>query len=264
MIFINVAIVFFSSIIGIISGVGGAPLFKPILLIFNDKTFETNINFFTTITTIVTAGFGIIIPVVSNKLNIENKRQLIDIVLGAILGGALGKHILIVMRVYHGKQTMFIIQTILLMIILISLVRYSIHQENIDKYHITSMPLIFLLSAELAMLSAFLETAGGFLNIIMIFWFLNVPMRESSFYSSIIILFSQITNVILFPLAIEPTLETLRYLPYMLIPGAIGGILGGILVVYFSETTVRKFYVRTLFIVMLLSVALFVYTLYFI
>lgn len=180
-----------ASLVGLITGIGGGVIIKPVLDLIHFHSIG-DINFFSSAAVISMSCLSIVKK--RNQLKSIQLGYVALICVGSIIGGYLGSSILSMLMAQIDSKWILKIQSAIL-IILLSVTFYI--SNNDIKYNIKSNPvLIFAFGIVLGSTSSFLGIGGGPFNILVFKNILGFSFRESALYSIIIILFSQGTNMV--------------------------------------------------------------------
>ena len=269
-------IVFFSTTLGSLTGMGGGIIIKPLLDMLGNFAVS-DIGLLSSITVLVMAIISV------GKLSLSETRHApivpsfaISLTVGSVLGGNLG-HELFSLLLSHrlNNSSITLLQNILLALIVAIVVIYMLSSPTHRKpprfgpmcpsaiqapnlSHIilkNSIPALFS-GILLGTISTFLGIGGGPINIAFLIFFFALDTKSSVIYSLICILFAQTSQLLLLTISLSADFSgyNLHILPFM-IPGAIiGGFLGASLNKKLSEKHVRFSFIFAQFIVLCICI----------
>ncbi len=236
--FVYLLIALFATVIGSLVGLGGGVIMKPLLQSLGTLDPLT-INVLSSVTVFFMA-MSTLYKRVSNDKTIY-KKQYIYIVIGSLIGGVIGNSIFSqFLNLFSNENTVSLIQTLLLIILLIMVVFKEKFINIIPT--VSSSGSLFLIGVLLSIISTFLGIGGGPINVPIFIGFLAVPILDATFLSILVIFFSQLSNLVVY--FIDNTYSLIESLPLLvMIPGAmIGGTVGGNLSNNLSNEVVNKLF----------------------
>ncbi len=230
-----------------IAGIGGGVVLKPVL---------DFIGFYTTIEVAVISAIAILtMGIVSVTIKLRKKEEdlnvklLLTISISSIVGSVISSSIL---SSVTNMNTVEIVQSILLIILIIALL---IITNLVSKtYEIKNNYIIFLIGVVLGALPTFIGVGGGFLNVPIFTKLFNIKHKKAALYSLSLVIFSQLTKLII--LSMNTNLLTLQYklLPQILIGSVLGGVVGSKVVNKFGDNVIKVFYNIIVAFVLMLTV----------
>lgn len=217
-------ICFFASIIGSICGIGGGIIIKPLLDFTSSLQIDT-ISFLSGFTVLCMSSYTVIGNMLA-KENSLNDNRVVMMALGASVGGIIGKFIFKLVTSYFENNAVSMVQSIILILITIATLIYSIRRNEIITKNIKSKIICILSGLILGFLSSFLGIGGGPFNLIVLSYVFSLNTKVAAQSSLYIILFSQISSLLLSVVTGSvPNFET-KMLFLMAIAGVSGGIAG--------------------------------------
>lgn len=230
----------FASIIGSICGIGGGVIIKPLL----DATSSLNveaISFLSGFTVLCMSSYTVLGNMFSHESTIDSKR-VIPIALGAVVGGITGKIIFQLVASSFENNVVGMTQSASLLIICVGTLIYSINKDKIVTKNIESKLISIFAGLVLGILSSFLGIGGGPFNLIILSYLFSMDTKVGAQSSLYIILFSQISSILLVIATNSvPTFETSTLL-LMAVGGIGGGIVGRRLNKFLSDKAVNKLF----------------------
>lgn len=216
-------VVFFATVIGATSGAGGGAIIKPVFdLIGIDNV--TVIGIYATI-----AVFAMCLSSLYKQYKSGmhfQKSTMIGLSIGSIFGGMLGEIIFQNVTQSIPNQTITSIQSILLLIVLISMLIFTKNIEKFPKLHLRNALFSLIASLIVGILSIFIGIGGGPLNIIVLIGFMSFSTKDSTAYSIAMIFFAQIPKIIKIGLTTPPATFRWEVVPFIVIAALLGGFIG--------------------------------------
>jgi len=236
--------------IGAVVGLGGGVIIRPILDAI-DYHNVMNIAF-------LSSSAVLIMAVVSTVKKVQDGTKINALTatlvsVGAFIGGILGNLLLeYFVYVFYPETRVQMIQTIFTIIILTVAV-YLTYKNNI-RYEITNKIFFPFLGVFLGAAAVFLGIGGGPLNVPVFMILFNLPVKQATAYSIVVIFFSHLFRIITMGFTVGFAYFDLQYL-IVIIPAAIlGGVIGAIISKKIADDTVRKAFMVTLSIIVLINI----------
>ncbi|MDT2830480.1 sulfite exporter TauE/SafE family protein [Vagococcus carniphilus] len=248
----NVGIIYFiviviANTIGAISGMGGGVLIKPIFDLI-DSHSVAEISFYSSSAVLTMA-------IVSSYKQVKSGVRIdwsfaIQISFGSILGGILGNKLFEkILSFYPQGREVQLLQILLTILTLLLSFFYSKgYWKNFEVKQFYWKVISGLL---LGFLASLLGIGGGPINVALLMFLFNIPIKLATVYSILTILLSQFSKVVTILLTANLEGYDLNIL-FFIIPAA---IIGGFLGAYLSKRMPEK-KVNTLFQVVIISVLL--------
>ena len=263
--FIFFLICFLASIIGVICGIGGGILIKPLLDAFHVMDVAT-ISFLSGCTVLSMTTYSVIKSKLSRKSNLNPKTSF-PLAIGAAVGGLLGKWLFSYLTALSSNMDKIgAIQAICLFIITLGSLIFTLYKNKIRSYQVINPICCVAIGALLGIMSSFLGIGGGPINLVVLFFFFSMSTKVAAENSLYIIFFSQLTSLAS-SVASEiapsgnPVDDVLRMISngipefpiplllLMVIGGIAGGICGRALNKKLSERTVDKLFVLLMLVI---------------
>ncbi|MGL5652023.1 MAG: TSUP family transporter [Paraclostridium sp.] len=230
----------FSTILGSSAGLGGGIIIKPVLDSLGDYALPT-INLLSSSTIFIMSIVTVFYQL--KKKDKINPRNTIVVAIGSIVGGIIGQKLMsLILSKDINIGLINNIQSIIIIILLISVFLYMRNKDNIKSYKINNILVIGLLGLFLGAISAFLGIGGGPINVAAFTILFSMTANEAARNSILVIFFSQGSKII----SIAATTGFLSYnldmLPYMLVGGLLGGIIGYKINKAVSEKSIIKIF----------------------
>ena len=211
-----------ASLIGAICGVGGGIIIKPVL----DATGMldvASIVFLSGCTVLSMSIYSVVNAKIKKTSNINFKLST-ALAAGAILGGILGRAIFqIIWEQALNKDMVGFIQAVCLLFITIGTLIYTVCMNKIKTHKIKNLFITALIGMMLGVLSSFLGIGGGPINLIVLFYFFSMAIKQAAENSIYVILFSQLASLI--SSIITGAIPNVDFVLLLLM--VFGGLLGG-------------------------------------
>ena len=186
---------FCASVIGVICGIGGGVIIKPVLDAFGILSVSA-ISFLSGCTVLSMSCYS----VVKSRLN---KESVIDwkistyLGIGAVVGGIVGKQgFQIVKSLFSDADMVGAVQAAILGIITLGTLIYTVYKKKIRTLQLTSKTVCILIGLILGIFSSFLGIGGGPINLVVLYFFFSMETKVAAQNSLYIILLSQISSLV--------------------------------------------------------------------
>lgn len=230
----------FSTILGSSAGLGGGIIIKPVLDSLGNYALPT-INLLSSSTIFIMS-----IVTVFYQLKKEDKinpKNTIVVAIGSIVGGIIGQKLMsLILSKDINIGLINNIQSIIIIILLVSVFLYMRNKDNIKSYKINNVLVIGLLGLFLGAISAFLGIGGGPINVAAFTILFSMTANEAARNSILVIFFSQGSKIISIAVTTGFSSYNLDMLPYMLVGGVLGGIIGYKINKTVSEKSIIKIF----------------------
>lgn len=221
MIFLIVS--FIASIIGVICGIGGGVIIKPVLDMLQLETVST-ISFLSGCTVLSMSSYNLVKSICKKEHVIETDKTL-PLAVGAVLGGIAGKQIFTVIKsASDNPDRIGMIQALCLGIITLGTLVYILNRKKIHTLNQESKTASVFIGLMLGIMSSFLGIGGGPINLVVLYFFFSMDTKTAAANSLYIIFFSQLASLL--TTFITGTVPQFR--PIDLVVMIVGGIGGGI------------------------------------
>lgn len=214
----------FSTILGSSAGLGGGIIIKPVLDSLGDYALPT-INLLSSSTIFIMSIVTVFYQL--KKKDKINPKNTIVVATGSVVGGIIGQKLMsFILSKAINIDLINNIQSIIIIILLISVFLYMRNKDNIKSYKINNILAIGLLGLFLGAISAFLGIGGGPINVAAFTILFSMTANEAARNSILVIFFSQGSKIISIAVTTGFSSYNLDMLPYMLVGGVLGGIIG--------------------------------------
>ena len=236
--------------LGAVAGLGGGVIIKPLLDLigYHDATaigMYSSVAVFTmcvvSLTKQMRGGFEF------------DRKVVLSISLGSLAGGLLGEKIFSAATASMDNALVKAVQAGVLALTLALILVYTLRQEQMPHWHVSSPVVVFAAGLFLGAISVFLGIGGGPLNVACMSLLFSFAMKESTVYSLATIFFSQLSK--LGSNALSGALWGLDPLFALVVavPAVAGGMIGTQVNQRVSDNAVRKVYLALLVSLLALS-----------
>lgn len=230
----------FSTILGSSAGLGGGIIIKPVLDSLGDYALPT-INLLSSSTIFIMSIVTVFYQL--KKKDKINPKNTIVVATGSVVGGIIGQKLMsFILSKDINIGLINNIQSIIIIILLISVFLYMRNKDNIKSYKINNILAIGLLGLFLGAISAFLGIGGGPINVAAFTILFSMTANEAARNSILVIFFSQGSKIISIEVTTGFSSYNLDMLPYMLVGGVLGGIIGYKINKAVSEKSIIKIF----------------------
>lgn len=230
----------FSTILGSSAGLGGGIIIKPVLDSLGDYALPT-INLLSSSTIFIMSIVTVFYQL--KKKDKINPKNTIVVATGSVVGGIIGQKLMsFILSKDINIGLINNIQSIIIIILLISVFLYMRNKDNIKSYKINNILAIGLLGLFLGAISAFLGIGGGPINVAAFTILFSMTANEAARNSILVIFFSQGSKIISIGVTTGFSSYNLDMLPYMLVGGVLGGIIGYKINKAVSEKSIIKIF----------------------
>lgn len=230
----------FSTILGSSAGLGGGIIIKPVLDSLGDYALPT-INLLSSSTIFIMSIVTVFYQL--KKKDKINPKNTIVVATGSVVGGIIGQKLMsFILSKDINIDLINNMQSIIIIILLISVFLYMRNKDNIKSYKINNILAIGLLGLFLGAISAFLGIGGGPINVAAFTILFSMTANEAARNSILVIFFSQGSKIISIAVTTGFSSYNLDMLPYMLVGGVLGGIIGYKINKAVSEKSIIKIF----------------------
>lgn len=230
---------FLATVIGAATGTGGGAVIKP-LLDFAGMDSAATIGVYSAIA-VFTMCISSIIKSLRNGLDFR-WNLIISLSLGSITGGILGDYIFKLATTVISNDSIIIIQSIGLFLVLVTLMVFTQFNDQIATLKIRNLAILFIMGCLVGAISVFLGIGGGPLNIITLVGLMSFTPKGSVAYSLSMIFFSQIPKIINILFNSSDYQFRPILIPLIILASILGGIVGTWLYQKQTEKQVRQLY----------------------
>lgn len=184
-----------ASSIGAVVGAGGGVIIKPVvdllgLLPVSTASFCSGCTVFamSIMSLLRSRGNGVALRL----------RMTVPLAVGAVCGGLVGKALFeLVRQSFSDENALGAIQAVCLTVITAAVLLYVCKKDKLRSMHVNSVPLALVIGTLLGIISSFLGIGGGTSNVAMLFFFFSMDAKEAAKNSIFIILFSQLSSILI-------------------------------------------------------------------
>ena len=216
---------FLASIVGAICGIGGGVIIKPVLDAFGVLDVSA-ISFLSGCTVLAMSLYSVGRNKISGTSEV-NMSTGTPLAIGAAVGGIAGKYIFQAIKgLFPDQNTVGAVQAMCLLVLTVLTLIYTIKKDKVKTYHLTNIPVCLSIGLLLGIFSSFLGIGGGPINLVILYFFFSMSTKVAAQNSLYIILFSQVTSLVV--TIVTRTVPDVKWnvLIGMIICGVLGGIVG--------------------------------------
>lgn len=225
---------FFASTVGVISGLGGGIIIKPVLDMSGLASVAAA-SFMSGVTVLSMTTVNLVRNLMHPKTMLVDKRKSPFLAIGSVAGGYLGSFIFEQLMKAVGPERQHVVgavQAAILFLITAGVMLYMVKKEHIKTKTIESIVVLLLVGLSLGMISAFLGIGGGPMNLVVLYYLFSMSSKEAAQNSLFIIFFSQLVSLISTLAGGKVPVDlNMMNLILMIIGGITGALLGG----YFNK-----------------------------
>lgn len=215
------AISFCASVVGVICGIGGGVIIKPVLDAFGVLSVSA-ISFLSGCTVLSMSLYSVVKSKI-NKDSVIDMRISTYLGIGAVVGGIVGKQAFqTVKSLFDNTNTVGAVQAAVLAIVTLGTLVYTIFKKRIHTLKLTSKIVCLLIGLTLGIMSSFLGIGGGPINLVILYFFFSMETKVAAQNSLYIILLSQFSSLVI--TILTNTVPSVS--PWLLIGMVLCGILG--------------------------------------
>ncbi|WLD29176.1 MULTISPECIES: sulfite exporter TauE/SafE family protein [unclassified Clostridioides] len=243
-------VIIFANTVGAVSGMGGGVIIKPLFDAIGVHSLS-EISFYSSVA-VFTMAIVSTIKQIKNGINI-NYKLTIAISSASVIGGGIGNTLFqTLLKICSSENTVMGIQIILTIISLGFAYLYT--KKSWKSLELKDIKWYVLVGGFLGLLSTLLGIGGGPINIAIIMLFFGIPIKETTVYSIIIILFSQLSKLASIGLSVGYARYDLSLLVFIIPAAILGGSLGAKLSKTLKDDTVLVVYQYIVVFVIFLNV----------
>ncbi len=225
---------FFASTVGVISGLGGGIIIKPVL----DMSGLAGVavaSFMSGVTVLSMTTMNLVRGLMHPKSMLVDRKRSPFLAIGSIAGGFLGNFIYEQFMKSVGPEGQHVVgavQAAILFLITAAVMLYMIKKDKIKTKNIQNLFVSLAVGLALGMISSFLGIGGGPMNLVVLYYFFSMSSKVAAQNSLFIIFCSQLVSLI--STLVGHTVPN-DLVPANLIVMIIGGIAGALLGGYFNK-----------------------------
>lgn len=192
---VSCLVTLFACMLGPVCGMGGGIIIKPVL----DATgvFSVATVTFLSGCTVISMSFWNMVKCFAHKESAIDLKNTTFIALGAASGGIFGKMLFnFCQSRFENADTAGGIQAVLMFLATLGSLLYTANKEKIKSKHVDSIFMSLVIGLCLGAFSAFLGIGGGPFNVVVLYYFFDMPAKKAAQNSLYIILFSQTASVL--------------------------------------------------------------------
>lgn len=184
--------VFFATILGSISGIGGGVLIKPVMDAISG--LSSSVISFLSGTTVLTMTIVSLLRSRNGSVKIDRRGTFLAV--GAAVGGYLGKMIFSMMVQSVNEALVGLVQNIIMVILTVAVFFYVKNKAKIRTLNVTGPAGCISSGLFMGILSSFLGIGGGPINIMILSYFFSMDTKTAALNSLYVIFFSQMVSLV--------------------------------------------------------------------
>ncbi|MDO4460515.1 MAG: sulfite exporter TauE/SafE family protein [Clostridia bacterium] len=193
--FVSFLVTLAACMLGPICGMGGGIIIKPIL----DATGVMSVSTVTFLSgcTVISMSVWSMIKCFRHKESVIDLKNTTFLAIGAAGGGILGKMLFnYVASLFADRDMAGGVQACLMFIATLGAMLYTINRSRIKSRHIDGIIPSFVIGLGLGVFSSFLGIGGGPFNVVILYYFFDMPAKKAAQNSLYVIVFSQTASVL--------------------------------------------------------------------
>lgn len=255
---IFLAVSFLASIAGAICGIGGGVIIKPVLDAFGVLDVSA-ISFLSGCTVLAMSLYSVGRNKIAGTLSVDMSTGM-PLAAGAAVGGVVGKYMFqAVKQMFENHNTVGAVQAACLMILTLGTLVYTLKKSCIKTHHLKNVPACLAIGLFLGILSSFLGIGGGPINLVILFYFFSMTTKVAAQNSLYIILFSQVTSLV-----VSVFTGTVPPVEWGILAGMVAcGVLGGITGRWFNKRLNDRMVDKLFMMLMVMIIFINVYNIFY-
>lgn len=188
------AICFFATVVGAISGIGGGVIIKPAFDLCTDLSAST-ISFLSGCTVLAMTSVSLL-GARNGPIRVEKRRGTL-LGLGAAAGGILGKLLFNALRAaVQNEKLVGGTQNAVMVLLCLGVFAYVLNKKRIHTRDVEGAALCIAIGLFLGASGAFLGIGGGPINLVVLYYFFSMDPKTAALNSLYIIFFSQAASLL--------------------------------------------------------------------
>lgn len=237
---------------GSMAGLSGGVIIKPVLDFFGHYDLAS-IGVLSSVTVLAMSSVSLLSSK-RHRHEIEKKQSLL-IALGSIVGGTVGKSIFNSFLANENiVEVVGIIQSSMLIGILLLIFFFIKFRHRFKTFAIKNEFVIILVGLILGMTASFLGIGGGPLNVAILGWLFSMDTKRAALNSIFIIFFAQLSSVLVVLFTTNVSDYNLTMLPFMVLGGVSGGLLGSRVRIWLSVKQVELIFNTLMITIILINI----------
>lgn len=187
---------FSASVIGVICGIGGGVVIKPVL----DAAGILGVSAISFLSgcTVLSMSFYSVLKSRLNKESVIDLNISTFLGIGAVVGGIVGKQgFTAVKSLFENADMVGAVQAAILAVITIGTFIYTLRKNKISTLKLKSKTVCLLIGLFLGIMSSFLGIGGGPINLVVLYYFFSMETKVAAQNSIYVICLSQISSLVI-------------------------------------------------------------------
>ena len=244
---IYIIVILIATTLGALAGIGGGVIFKPVFDAFGEYT-AAQISVLSSCAVFAMSLVSVIISAKQIREQKSNLKTMLPLAVGSAVGGVIGEFLFSMLT--KSDSFIRIIQNIILLILMIFVVIYMKGEKkkslNSDKRYVA----VFT-GLALGAVSAFLGIGGGPINVAVITLVFGLEIKAAVISSLLTILFAQGMKLLSITIK-DISAFNIKLLPFVIIAGICGALIGRGLNKKASDKTVNSCFIAIQLVIIIL------------
>lgn len=239
--------------VGVICGIGGGVVIKPVLDSFGVLSVST-ISFLSGCTVLAMSFYSVLKGGLSGESLIDKKTGT-PLAVGAAIGGVIGKYgFQVISASFANKELVGAVQAACLLLMTLGTLIYTVKKNRIRTRHVSGRAACLVIGTALGIFSSFLGIGGGPVNLVILFYFFSMETKKAAQNSLYIILFSQITSLLHTLTAGNVPEFSFGLLILMVIGGITGGMCGRRINKRLASDVVERLFILLMVVIIFVNI----------
>ena len=241
-----------ASVVGAVCGIGGGVIIKPVLDALNVASVA-EVSFLSGCTVLCMSLYSVC-KAVAAKESLVKFDTGTPLAIGAALGGVLGKSLFsLLQNLAQQPERVGGYQALCLAAVTAATLLYTLNKTRTKTMRLRHPVACAAIGLALGIMSSFLGIGGGPINLVVLFFFFSMEIKEAAQNSLYTIVISQLASLL--TTIISGSVPAFRPMQLMLMAcgGIAGGMLGGKCNKKLSASQVDRLFIGLLFVIIAIS-----------
>ena len=241
-----------ASVVGAICGIGGGVIIKPVLDLLHMESVAA-IQFLSGCTVLAMSAYSVGRSALSGERQVQAGTG-VPLILGAVAGGLAGNRLFSAVKAAAARpETVSAVQAACLALVTLGTLLYTVRKDKIRGRQVQSGYLCAVIGLGLGLMSSFLGIGGVPINLVVLFYFFSMDTKRAAANSLYIILFSQLSSLLVTLLTGAVPPFQWQALVLMVAGGVGGGVLGRALNRRMDSRAVDKLFIGLMSVIICIS-----------
>lgn len=234
---IYTVVAFFSTLIGAISGMGGGIIMKPVFDILGKYgAFETGV--LTASTMLAMSLYSVGSNINNFRKEKENSKIIVFVAIGSLLGGLAGDAVFRALSTSYSDATVKIAQNAVMLVLVIAIIIYLSGKKR--SFNLKNKFAGIPVGLFLGVVSSFLGIGGGPVNVAVLTLVFGFSAKTAVICSLTSVFVTQLSKISSIIINNGFGVFAIKLLPFVVIAGLVGAIIGRTINKKASDKTVEK------------------------